>query len=350
MAKLYYKDKPIIGLDISQTGLKVMSINAKKWHVTGYGSMDLDPAKVQQSLDSDDDYLTQSLQTLLSKNIVGTLASNHVVLSIPTGRTFTRTFSVPSELKGKLKEAVELEIDQYIPIPSESLYIDYDIIEHTKESLTISLSAAPKTIIDRCLEIAEASNLRVSMVEPGVNAVARVLEATEEGHLPTVIVDIGPATTDIAIFDGSIRVTGSTAIGGNTFTLDIAKKLKVPLENAHQLKVLHGLNAGAKQQKLKSSLEPSLNRILTETRKVIRYYNERLDNKQKLEQVIIVGGGSNMPGIGEFFTESLVMPARVASPWQQLNFGKLPEPAKQFRARYITVAGLASVDPARIWK
>lgn len=29
---------------------------------------------------------------------------------------------------------------------------------------------------------------------------------------------------------------------------------------------------------------------------------------------------SNMPGIGDFFTNELIMPARVANPWQQLNF------------------------------
>lgn len=188
------------------------------------------------------------------------------------------------------------------------------------------------------------------MIEPGISAVARVLEATEEGHLPTVIVDIGPATTDIAVLDGSIRVTGGLGVGGNTFTLDIAKKLGVPLENAHQLKVLNGLNAGPRQEKITTALRPSLQRIVVETRKVIRYYNERLSDDRKLEQVIIVGGGSNVPGIGDYFTNELVMPARVASPWQQLDFAKLPQPAKQFRPRYITVAGLASIDPGSIWK
>lgn len=47
MTKLLHKDKPIIGLDISQTGIKVMSIDPKKWLVLGYGSLDLDPARVQ---------------------------------------------------------------------------------------------------------------------------------------------------------------------------------------------------------------------------------------------------------------------------------------------------------------
>jgi type IV pilus assembly protein PilM len=349
VAKLYYKDKPIIGLDISQTGIKIMAINVKKWLVTGYGSIDLDPEKVQKSLEGDDNYLESNLQGLLTKNLVGALHSNHVVLSIPTGRTFTRTFNLPSSAEKNLKDAVELEVDQYIPIPSETLYIDYEIVERNKENITISLTAAPRVLIDRCIAITEATGLRVCAVEAGISAVARLLENTEEGHLPTVIVDIGPASTDIAILDRSIRVSGSIGIGGNTFTLDIAKKLKVPLENAHQLKVLNGLSAGPRQQKLQAALSPNLERILNETRKVIRYYNERLEGRHKLEQVLIVGGGSNIPGLGDFFTNSLVMPARVASPWQRLNFGNLPEPAKQFRPRYITVAGLASVNEESIW-
>ena len=349
MAKLFYKDKPIIGLDISQTGMKVMSVDPKKWLVTGYGSIDLDPSKVQQSLDSGDSYLSKNMHDLLTKNLVGSLASTHVVLGVPAGRTFTRTFTIPANTEKNLKEAVELEVEQYIPIPMSTLYVDYEIIERTKDELTVLMCAVPRTVVDSCIAIAEEAGLRVTMVESSVSAVARLLEATEEGHLPTVIVDIGPASTDIAILDRSIRIAGSLSIGGNTFTLDIAKKLKVPLENAHQLKVLNGLSAGSRQQKISTALKPSLERIVAETRRVMRYYDERIVNHRKLEQVLVVGGGANVPGIGEYFTNELVMPARVASPWQQLDFGKLPQPAKHFRPRYITVAGLASVKPEEIW-
>jgi hypothetical protein len=44
------------------------------------------------------------------------------------------------------------------------------------------------------------------------------------------------------------------------------------------------------------------------------------------------------------------MPSRVASPWQKLDFAKLQEPPKQFRPRFITVAGLASVEPGDMWR
>jgi type IV pilus assembly protein PilM len=351
MAKLFYHDKPIIGLDISQTGIKVMAVDPKKWLVLGYGSVDLDPAKVQRSLESDDNYLSENIRSLLGEKLVGELPSDHVVLGVPTSRSFSRTFTVPAKTEGTLGDAVEIEVDQYIPIPIGSLYVDYEVIERTKDQLTVIMSAVPKTLIDNCIAACTAAGLRPIMIEPGINSVARVLEATEEGHLPTLIIDIGPASTDIAVLDGgAIRVSGGLGIGGNTFTLDIAKKLNVALENAHQLKVLSGLSAGPRQAKISSALQPSLQRILTEVRKVIRYYNERLNDDRKLEQVLVVGGGSNVPGIGDYFTNELVMPARVASPWQRLDFGKLPQPSKQFRPRYITVAGLASVNQEGIWK
>jgi type IV pilus assembly protein PilM len=350
VVKLFYRDKPIIGLDISQTGIKVMAVDPKKWLVTGYGSLDLDPAKVQKSLEGDDPYLGENIRLLLKDKVIGQLPSNHVVVGIPTSRTFSRTFTIPANAESTLADAVEVEVDQYIPVPLSSLYVDYEIIERTKDTLTVIMSAVPRTLVDKSLLAIKSADLRPIMIEPGINSVARVLEFTEEGHLPTLIIDIGPASTDIAVLDeGAIRVNGGLGIGGNTFTLDIAKKLNVALENAHQLKVLNGLSAGPRQAKITSALQPSLQRILVETRKVLRYYNERLNDNRKIEQVLVVGGGSNVPGIGDYFTNELVMAARVASPWQKLDFGQLPQPSKQFRPRYITVAGLASVDQKEMW-
>jgi type IV pilus assembly protein PilM len=352
MSKLLYTDKPIFGLDISHTGIKVMAVDAKKLTVQGYGSIDLEPLRVKEALEiTGKTYLTDNIKDLLETKLIGTIASRRVAIAVPTARSFSRTFTLPSSTEKNLHDAVMLEVEQYIPIPSENLYIDYEIIERNKKEFTVLMSAMTKVIIDNVVASVEAAGLQPVLIEPGICSVARVLTATEQGDLPTVIVDIGPASTDIAILDkGSIRVTGGIAVGGNTFTLDIAKKMNVALENAHQLKVLNGLNAGPRQQKLTTALEPSLQRILAEVRRVIRYYDERISKDRKLEQLLIVGGGSNLPGIGEYFTNALVMAARVASPWQKLDFAKIQEPPKQLRPRYITVAGAASIPPRSILK
>lgn len=352
--KLFYKDKQIIGLDISQTSIKVMAVNPKQWLVEGYGSIDLDPVKMQEALGAsspDSTYLSDNITTLLQHNLVGHLPSNHVVIGVPTGRSFSRTFSLPIAQEKTLASAVEVEVSQYVPVPMSSLYVDYEVIDRSKDTIQVIMSAVPRTLVDTCITAAKAANLRPVAIEPGINAVARLLEATEEGHLLTLIIDIGQASTDIAILDkGAIRVSGGLGVGGNTFTLDIAKKLNIALDNAHQFKVINGLNPSPRQAKIVGAMKPSLQRILGEVRKVIRYYSERMESADKIEQVLVVGAGSNVPGIGDYFTNELVMPARVASPWQKLDFGSLPQPSKQFRPRYITVAGLASVDSERMWR
>lgn len=352
MSKFFYKDKALIGLDISTTGIKLMSIDPKKWTVNGYGSLDLDPTKMKEALESEaSTYLTDNIKLLMSEKIVGTVNSNRVAVTVPTARSYTRTFTLPASVEKSLDEAVVLEAEQYIPIPVSTLYIDYQVVERSRKTITVLMSAVSKVIVDNITRSVENAGLFPVLIEPSINAVGRVLTATEDGTLPTVVVDIGPATTDIAILDrGSIRVTGGLPVGGNTFTLDIAKKLNISLENAHQLKVLNGLSAGPRQQKLREALNPSLERILVETKKVMRYYNERINSERKLEQLLVVGGGSNVPGIGEYFTENLVIAARVASPWQKLDFAKVQEPPRQFRPRYITVAGVASINPGSIWK
>lgn len=350
MTKLFHKDKPTIGLDISSTDMKVMSVDLHRNTVTGYGAADLDPLQIKKALDDDNSYLLNSLRSLFEHKLVGNLVSDHVALGIPTARTFSRTFTVPLSAEQTLKDAVAIEVGQYIPLPMSMLYVDYEIIERNDKVITVIMSAVPKKLVDNAIAACDAVGLTVTIVEPAINAVARVLKISEEGYLPTVIVDIGAANTDIAVLDGSVRITGGIATGGNTFTLDIAKRLGVTLENAHQLKVLNGLSPGAKQAKITAALRPSLRSIVTETRKVIRYYNERLASDRRLEQILIVGSGSNVPGIGEFFTNELVMPSRTANPWQQLNFGELPQPAKQFRSRYISVAGLANIPKGAMWE
>lgn len=349
MGKLFYKDKTLVGLDINTTEVKVMSVSHEKNLVQGYGAIDVDAATMRKVFDKGDSYLGLQLKTLFGSKITGHIASDQVVVSIPTSRTYARTLTVPKASEKNLKEAIDLEVEQYVPIPPSLLYIDYEIIERTKDSLTVTISAVPRTIVDNIMASLEEANLTALAIEPSINSIARLLTSTEEGTLPTLIVDIGPANTDIAVLDGAIRVTGGATVGGNTFTLDIAKKLGVALENAHQLKVLNGLNPGPRQKKISSAVDPSLQRITSEVRRVMRYYNERISSGKKLEQLLIVGGGSNMPGIGEYFTNDLLMPSRVASPWQQINFGTLAQPAKQLRPRYITVAGLAHLTHEEVW-
>src|SRR5574344_339357 len=141
MTKLFHKDKPVIGLDISATSIKLMSVDPKRWTVLGYGSVDVDPAKLEASLDTDGTYISEQLQRLLREKTLGVFSSNHAIMSIPTSRTYSRSVTIPNEAKSSIEESIRLEAEQYVPIPSSQLYIDYEITNQDKENTTALMCA-----------------------------------------------------------------------------------------------------------------------------------------------------------------------------------------------------------------
>ncbi len=349
MSQLFFKERPLIGLDISQTSAKIMALTPKKWAVLGYGSIDLDPSKTSSAGDLPG-HLEAKLNELLTKHIVGKLPSRQAVVSVPTSRTFTRSLTLPKEAENDLMNAIQLEAEQYIPIAMDQLYIDYQVIASNKDFLEVLMSAVPKLQIDTVMQACRAVTIEPIVIEPSINAVARLIHEAEEGDLVTVILDIGATATDIAILDKTIRVTGGIGVGGHTMTQAIMEELNLTHDAAHMLRTHNGLMVNPKQAAIKKALEPTLQKIVSETKKVMRYYTERLGKKTKIEQLIIVGGGSNIPGIGDYFTNSMIIAARSASPWQILDFGKLTPLSRQLKPRFITAIGLAMANQKEVWQ
>lgn len=349
MSQLFFKSRPIVGLEISQTSAKVMAIEPRKRLVLGYGSVELESAKMLNVNDMAT-HLKIRLNELFNKNIVGKLPGNHMTISVPASRTFTRSVTLPKSATADLAGAVALEAEQYIPVALSELYMDHEIIETKKDEIEVLLSAVPKMQVDTMMDVCRDIGLQPLLIEPSIGSVARLIRRAEEGDLATVILDIGAEGTDMAILDKSIRVTGGINVGGHAMTQGIMKQLSISHDAAHMLRTHNGLGVGPKQDAIRQGVTPTLTKIIDETRKIIRYYNERLGKQTKLEQLVIVGGGSNVPGIGDYFTENMLMPARVASPWQILDFGNLTPLSKQLKPRFITAIGLALIEEKELWR
>ena len=78
---------------------------------------------------------------------------------------------------------------------------------------------------------------------------------------------------------------------------------------------------------------------------MIRYYEERSTTDRKISQIVTMGGGANMPGLSEYLTNSLRLPARMCDPWQNLSFNGLQLPNTSEKTMYITSTGLAMINP-----
>jgi cell division protein FtsA len=123
-----------------------------------------------------------------------------------------------------------------------------------------------------------------------------------------VLANIGAETVSIAVFENNVPVSLEVfPIGSNDITNDIALGLKVPLEEAEQIKI--GAITGSSYPRRK--LEEIISARMSDIFELIEAHLKKIGRNGLLPAgIIITGGGSGVTGIEEMAKTSLKLPAR----------------------------------------
>lgn len=356
----FFSPRPLFGLDIGNGSLKVMQVepgsahdakvkNHKSWKVAGYGTISFDKKAIDNGVVVDPEIIAKATKELFKHHLIGDISSRRVAISIPAYRTFTRSIQLPILKPKELSDAVNLEAEQYIPMPLEELYLDYEIISQAKEQMEVLAVAVPRKIVDSYLELHRILGLEPMLIETTMSAAARLFAQDSQSDVPTVIIDFGSLSSDISIYDKKILTTGTVTGGGQVFTDSIEKKLKVTHEEAGLIKTKYGLGLSKRQGEIKEALEPTLAQIVKEIRRMIRYYEERYGTERPIQQIITLGGGANMPGLSEYLTDGLRLAVRPCDPWQYFDYKGLQPPSSADKSMYATAAGLCLTPPHEVF-
>ena len=351
---LIYRDKPVFGLDIGHSSVKLIQIEniQKKSVITAYGTAYFNPDAIKKGVITDLEAIVKPIYDLVTKNLVGSLSTKRVAMSVPNEHSFSRVITLPKMDDKDLADAVRTEAEQSIPLSLDLLYFDYEITGTLADgSIEVQLVAIPKEIIDSYIMLAEALGLEVAFIETNISAVTRIVRHTERTeNLNTLIVDLGSTAADLSIFDGkTIRGTGTAECGSENVTKLLTKSLGVTEEQAYIIKTRYGLDKSKKQTEIISALDPELNKLIIEIKKVVRYFAER-SKEGEIDQIIILGGGANMPGLNNYITDHTHVPTRLCSPWTSLSFGKLQPPKSTETNVYTTAGGLSLARPEEMSK
>ena len=209
--------------------------------------------------------------------------------------------------------------------------------------------AIPRTIVDSYLTLAEVMGMEPILIEPTTSSAGRLFSYDGNSDVATVIIDFGSQTADIGIYNKTTLVTGTVPAGGLVFTKLIKDKLHVSDAEAGFIKTKYGLSLSKKQKEITAALSPALQKIVTEIRRMSRYYEERYGSEHTISQVVILGGGANMPGLGDYLTSALRMPVRAHNPWNMLDYAGLEPPSGPDRLMYATVTGLSLLKPHEVF-
>lgn len=351
--EIFYKDKPLFGLDIGHSSVKAMQIDRqpnKPPKVLGYGVSSFDPAAISNGEIVKPNTIAAAVHALFEDKLSGTINSRRVACALPTSRTFSRPMKIPPMEHGDIVEAIQLEAGQYIPVALDSLYLDYEVTSQNEKEMEVLLVATPKKIVDSYISLLKSLKLEPIVFEPSINAASRLLKmAGNTATEPSILVDIGSVTTDIAVFDGTLLVSSTVSSGGDSITGLIARNLHMSDAQAAALKDQFGIAFSEKQQRIVDAIKPQLDNLIREVQKSIRYHSERAAKSGKhIAKVITLGGGSMMPGLNHYLSIELRLPCENFDPWKMLSFGSLSPPAETDHSIYITAAGEAILEPLEV--
>jgi len=200
----------------------------------------------------------------------------------------------------------------------------------------------------------EAGNLRVRALEPSVVAASRVIVTNAQKENGVGLVDMGSATTGVAIFDeGELQFTGVVPIGSNDITNDLATVLKTVPEIAEEIKIRFAsakfggsdkdivIKRGREEYRFKREevdevVEARLEEIFEGVRKLLKHagYDKRLP-----EGLILVGGGSKLRDIEVYARDQVELAVRLGKPEGILGVSE-----DIMKPEYATAIGLMFAD------
>lgn len=328
------KPQSIVGIDIGTSYIKVAQItHGKDNALDTYGIVNIGSAVDSHSNEAVISRTVTLLNNLLQQARVTT---KRCIVSLPNSAVFTSVIDMPAMTDEQLASAIKFEAKKYVPLPFAEVGLSWSVIatDSASRSLKVLLIAVPNQVRDNYIKVFHQAGLDLEIIE--IEALALIRSLIIDNRQNSVIIDIGAKNTGLNIIkNGLLQLTRNLNVGGDTITDRIAQSLNITSLRAEQFKKDFGLS---KSTFIPEAIKPVLNAIKAEVQQLLALYQA---HEVKLDRVILVGGGANLPGIGEFFND-LGIRVELGKPLQTIVYPKASESLlRRFALQLPIAVGLA---------
>jgi len=314
-----------IGLDISDTGLKLVELGkkGKKIIFQAVGRADLPPGLVENGQIINQAEIAKKIKNALDQPLFGKFSAATVALSLPEAKSFAKLIYVEKS-PNPLPAAVDAEIGKYVPYENDEIFYDWQKIGEDRDRHHIFFSACAKTDFMEYEQLLNAAGLKIEAAEPEAVALCRALLPSETpAAAPTNeenavgIIDIGAQRTHLVFYGRqSVLFSISLPICGQEITKQISVALEVPANEAEKAKIVCGLDENIAQGVIRKILTATLDQLFARLQEALLFEQKHYPDIGPIKEVILCGGGANIKGLDSLMANKLGLPARLGRPGQ----------------------------------
>ncbi len=339
----------MIGVDIGLKSIRVVILdkNQENYVLTGIGEV-ASPGTdwiSSQTTGKNIEEVSKAIKVLLKDLKVNTKLA---ATALPEHETVSRLVSLPPLKETEIRDALRFEAETFVPYPLDQVSIDYEVVDEDQAGrLSVFTIAAKNDLIANFVKIFKGAGLELTAIESPAVAMKRLLQQMGVSTEATMAVDIGEKFSNIVTFRKSnIYFSRSMPVGGESLTRAISVNLGLDMASAEEYKKAYGIKEMELEGKIKNAIMPVFNSMAEEIRKAMALFAE--NGEQKIQLLVLSGGGSKMPGMAEELTRILGVEVQVVQPFLKIDATKITAPVdlNSEGYRFATAAGLAMRESA----
>ncbi|MFA5135062.1 MAG: pilus assembly protein PilM [Patescibacteria group bacterium] len=364
-----------LGVDLSGSSIKIVElvdIGGRSQLVT-YGFAEGVPSIIKDESVEARHEVANHVKDVLKQSRMSSL---RVVTALPNFSVFSSLISLPAMSKKELISAVRWEAKKFVPIPLEEMILDWEVLsgdaeqhaapgsakgmlekknhagdlqkkdggkasrdgfpgggggdpesgssdeqasarlKEAKASIKVLLTAAPKNLVNRYVELFKEAGVQLIGLETESFALERALIGNDQN--PVMIIDIGNEAASLTIFARGVPIHNrSIDIGGTTITKAVAQATGLAEEHAEQFKRdMNGSLDDESVEKLPQQVKYVVHSVVNEARYIINYYERQ--NKQKVSKIILTGGSSYFMDLPDYLQKIFNIKTYIGDPWARV--------------------------------
>jgi type IV pilus assembly protein PilM len=313
------KSKPIVGLDISSTSVKLveLSMQSDGYQVESFAICSLPAGAVVEKNINDVDIVADAIRQLLNKS---RCKVKDAAVAVAGSSVITKMIDMPAELtEDALEEQITIEADQYIPFPLDEVAIDFEIQGKANEDsnlMQVLLAACRKENIELRIATLEQAGLTPKVIDVEAYAIERALplivdEWEADSDQLVAIMDVGATVSTLSVLKNHQTIyTREQLFGGNNLTDEIQRRYGLSQTEAEQAKIQGGLP----DDYLADLLEPFKETVLQQITRSLQFFYSS-GNYSQVDHIILAGGVARLSGLAPLVQNHLETLVSVANPF-----------------------------------
>ncbi|MCE9525111.1 MAG: type IV pilus assembly protein PilM [Planctomycetales bacterium] len=307
------------GIDIGRCALKALRCRLDGDSVVADGFDYIEYPKLLSQPEADPVQLVkEALEQFLSRNSV---KGDKVAISVSGESGLARYFKPPPVDAKKIADIVKYEAKQQIPFALEDVIWDYQRMAGGQEvdgfvlDSEIGLFAMKREAVQKALQPYDVAGIEVDIIQLSPICVYNYIshdylkplpegeEYNSEAPPPsTVVLSIGTDTTDLVITNGYRVWQRNIPLGGNHFTKQLSKDMKLTFAKAEHLK--RNPKTADDPKTIFQAMRPVFGDMVTEVQRSVGFF-QSLDRKAKIGNVVMLGNTVKLPGLSQYLSKHL---------------------------------------------